>query len=167
MSSDIVIRPPDTAIVEAESAPVVARAQAMVISDDASRAVALKAISYNASRTKFIENDLLGDVIASAHTAWKGLTSLRARLTGPFMEANRILNLKTTAWEAADAAKKQAEARALQAQVQKEADERRMIEINEAMEAGDEELVDAIEAEPVSVPVIQPEIQPSTVEGVQ
>lgn len=115
--SDIVIRPPDTAIVEAESAPVVARAQAMVVSDKESKAVAMKAIAYNNGRTKFIENDLLGDVIASAHNAWKGLTSLRARLTGPFIEATRILNQKTTAWEAADKAQKQAEAAALQAKI--------------------------------------------------
>lgn len=140
--------------VRAELAPVLCRAEAVVVNDEPSYQEALLIGQECARRSKAVE-DLFKPSREAAHKAWKTITETVASFTGPLETARKTVTRKATIWQQAEQQKRDEEARIAQEMANREAEERRIAAAVQMEAEGRQKLADAIIAAPVVAPVVQ------------
>ena len=152
---DIVIKTPDCAAVAAAAGPLVRQATALAVNDAPSYSAAVELLTEWRIRRRWIETELLGPAIEHAHRAHKSLTTLRAKLTGPYEEAEQIVQRRALTWRQDEERRAAQQAREREAEQRRLEDERRLSEAQAAQDSGQPELADAILEAPAAPVVIE------------
>ncbi len=139
--------------VRSEVAPVLAAAQAVVVTDEESYRAAMELGQSCASRAKRVE-EVFKPARESTHRAWKAVTELIASFVVPLESAKKLCTGKAVAWQRAEEARRAEEVRKAQEAERKRA-EGEAIARAVALEAkGKPEQAAAVLAKPVPVPVV-------------
>jgi hypothetical protein len=140
--------------VRAELAPILAAAQALTVTDEASFGTAMELGADCARRSKHIE-EVFKPAREATHRAWKAVTETIASFVNPLDAARKLVTDKGKAWKRIEDAKRQAEADEAQRLVQAQAEEARLRAAVQLESTGRQALADAVLAEPVKSPVVR------------
>jgi len=164
MKSVTTIERPDTTEIEAEHAPIVAEANALVIVDAASHGAAIQ-LGNRATARKAVIEGMLKPATDAAHKAHRELTSLRSTLCAPFDRVREICGGKALEWERKARAAAAEEQRKREEAARKAEEERQLQDAMAAEAAGDTEQAEQILAEAPAAPVIPVAPDIAKVEG--
>ena len=157
-------KPAPPAIVH-ELAPVVAAARAFAVTEPVSHGTALERIRILRNGERSI-TDYFEPARKAADAAKKEILAARDGLIGPFAEARAIYDRTAQEYEAVERKKAEEEQRRLQEIARKEEEERQIQAAIAAEQDGNQQEMEAILAEPVSVPTVTVAPALAQVEGV-
>ena len=145
---------PDTTEIEAGASDVVARADALAVTDEDSHRIALESAKECRRRERFVD-EIFEPTRAALDSAKRVLLETRDGLKGRYVEARKVLDAKATAFEAEENRKALERQREAEAAAKKAEEERQLQDAILAEEQGASPAeVSAMMAEPVLAPVI-------------
>ena len=153
MASEIIIIKPDEAAIQAEYSPVVARAEALTVTDQDEHEAASVCLKDLRLARKAVK-DRLDPIIGDANRAHKAMTSLRRDLLKPLDVADRIVNGKLDVYEKEQKRIAAEAQRVAEAAARKIEEDRLLEEAIQAETRGDAAEADAILEEPIEAPVV-------------
>lgn len=156
---------PDVAAYEAAAPAIVQRARALTIAseDDATEAGRFL-VSIATERKARVS--AVAPAKTAAHAAHKAMTALEAKLVAPLDEADGILRPRIAAWERAKREQYEAAQRAAAEAARKEAEAKQIANAVEAEAFGMDDVAEAIIDGPAPIHVVAPVAPPPKVEGV-
>jgi hypothetical protein len=155
----------DTTAIDGEIAPLVARAQALVVDSRETYDVAQRELVGAARIEKFIEG-VYADPTRILFKAHKDMVAQRTAKLGPVQTFRSIVGHKVAAYEIEAQRKAEDERARLEAAARKAEEERTLAAAIDAEQSGDQAAAEEIMAAPVEIPVIRPEPAFMRAEGV-
>jgi len=146
----------DTTAIDGEIAPLVARAQALVVDSRETYDVAQRELVGAARIEKFIEG-VYADPTRILFKAHKDMVAQRTAKLGPVQTFRSIVGHKVAAYEIEQTRRAEEERRRLEAEAHKIEEERTLAAAIDAEQSGDQEAAEEILAAPVEIPVIRTE----------
>jgi hypothetical protein len=166
MNEPITIQNPDaTALNAAEVAPIVAAAESLVVTDQASHGDALLFVQQ-VERAKRRVRDVFEEPKRAAHAAHKAITAAETNLLAPLDEARATVQRKVLAYQAEAARIAAEEALRKAEEERKRIEEQALIDAIAAEAEGEHAAAQAILETPVVAPYVQPAPAVAKVAGV-
>lgn len=144
---------PNTADLSTHHASLLQEAEALLVVDQDSHALALDGFRRSAAAEKAVEA-LFKEPVDAAHKAHKFLTGLRTAVLGHPSRAKELFLKKADIYEAEARRKAEEEERKRQDEARKAEEERQIADAQQAEQEGDHATAEAILSEPVSVPTL-------------
>jgi len=157
--------PPDTKDVQVEQSSIVAKAKALVVTSAPEHEVALLELKAIATAEKRVK-ELFDKPKKDANQAHKSLCDAEKSLLDPLVEARRIVTSKATIYEQEMQRRAEEEARQREDEARKAEEQRQLEDAILAESSGDQAAADAIMAEPVVIPTVEPAPRIATVSGI-
>lgn len=139
-----------------ELRPVLERAQAISVKDEASFTEAMELGAECAKRQRHVE-DVFKPAREASHKAWKAITETIASFVNPLDQAKKLCTGKANKWRQAEESLRRAEAEAVEREARKAAEEQRLRAAVKLEEVGAVQLAETVLREPIRSPVVKPQ----------